>query len=625
MTIYSKEAFTPPQGDVLARVRKGQDNLYRLSTDVLGSWAAPPESASPSARFATQRGPVTRAVWHQRLGHVNDRDLDLLATTSATGIQVRKDNRTHQGPHHVCEPCILAKMTRFPFSRSITKTTHPGEIVVSDLKGPFRHPAIDGGWRYFVTYVDLHTRFTKVYLLAQKSDQLRAFKIYEATICNRFESSIRCIETFQSDNGGEYVSAAAKDYFAERGIHHRTTVAYNPQSNGVAERINRTIMEIAESLRIQADLPPQFWSLFVFHAIYLLNRRPHAALSGKTPFEAWWSRKPNLSHLRVPGCDAWALTPVVKRHSQDHHARRGIFVGYAPTQKAYRLWDHENNKIIISQHVLFDESSFTFGRVPTQDRSPALSREPALSPGADIPNDELPVVIPTPQRREAPANIYNVLMSDDDREDDDDPVESAAQPRADEHLDEDNADLNSAADNGPESDHTRPERRYPDRARKAPGDWWATSSESNAVASTPHDPFIRETCNRIRHYAAATSRASPSPSSDGLPRPCLKGIMASDINSNVTLRQAISGPYGGYFSDAAHKEFSNLLHFCTWELRHLPQGRKAIGCKWVFKVKAKDDGTVDKFKARLVIQGFSQRPGIDYDETFAPVAHQESI
>jgi len=625
MTIYSKGAFTPPQGHVLARVRKGADNLYRLSTDVLCSLAVPPEIASPSARFATQRGPVTRSVWHQRLGHVNDRDLDLLATTSATGIRVLKNQRPQQCHQQVCEPCILAKMTRFPFSRSTTKTTHPGEIIVSDLKGPFQHAAIDGGWRYFVTYVDLHTRFTKVYLLTKKNDQLNAFKIYEATICNKFESSIRCIETFQSDNGGEYVSAATKDYFAERGINHRTTVAYNPQSNGVAERINRTIMEIAESLRIQADLPAQFWSLFVFHAIYLLNRRPHAALSGRTPFEAWWGRKPSLAHLRVAGCDAWALTPVVKRHSQDHHARRGIFVGYAPTQKAYRLWDHVNSKIMTSQHVLFDESSFTFGRVPKLDPSPALSGKPALSHGSDIPDDELPVVLPTPPRKDSSSNYYDVLMSEDDGEDDDDQDDSATQPRNADHADRNDVEIDVAADNGHGSDHVRPERRYPDRARKSPGEWWATLSEANAVASTPHGPFIQETCDHIHNYAAATLRAGRSPSSDALPRPSLKGIMACDINANITLRQAISGPYGGHFSDAAHKEFSNLLHFRTWELRHLSQGRKAIGCKWVFKVKAKDDGTVDKFKARLVIQGFSQRPGIDYDETFAPVAHQESI
>src|SRR5271169_5627672 len=112
---------------------------------------------------------------------------------------------------------------------------------------------------------------------------------------------------------------------------------------------------------------------------------------------------------------------------------------------------------------------------------------------------------------------------------------------------------------------------------------------------------------------------------DKLPRPCLDGIMASDIKIPGNLGEALDGPYGGYFSDAVHKEFKNLIHFETFELRQLPPGRKAISCKWTFKVKAKADGTIDKFKAHLMIQGYSQRPGIDFDETFAPVAHQESI
>lgn len=142
---------------------------------------------------------------------------------------------------------------------------------------------------------------------------------------------------FQCDNGGEYVSNAIKDYFEERGIHSRTTVVRNPESNGISERLNRTIVEISESMGIQAQLPAEFWLLFVFHAMCILNRRTHAALCGKTLFEAWCGTKPSVSHLRVAGCDAWVLTPPATRRAQDHDARRGVFVGYAPSQKAYQV------------------------------------------------------------------------------------------------------------------------------------------------------------------------------------------------------------------------------------------------------------------------------------------------
>jgi hypothetical protein len=101
--------------------------------------------------------------------------------------------------------------------------------------------------------------------------------------------------------------------------------------------------------------------------------------------------------------------------------------------------------------------------------------------------------------------------------------------------------------------------------------------------------------------------------------------MAYDVEEPRSLREAIDGPFGGYWSDAARNEFRSLTQFKTWKLERLPQGRKAIASKWVFKVKANANCSIEKFKARLVVKGFSQRPGIDYDETFAPVAHQESI
>lgn len=242
MLIYAREGFTPARGHLIAKVRKSADNLYRMSC------SQPNDKHQPSAHFTTQKGAVTRKVWHERLGHLNSRALDQLLNASE-GIKIKSSDTEDNS--NLCEPCIMSKMTRFPFLPTTPKTTHPGELVHSDLKGPFKHPAIDGPWRYFVTYVDYHTRFTKVFLLEHKRDQLRAFRIYEATITNKFNSPVRTIESFQSDNGGEYMSKAVQDYFEAKGINHRRTVPYNPESNGIAERINRTIMETSEALRTQ--------------------------------------------------------------------------------------------------------------------------------------------------------------------------------------------------------------------------------------------------------------------------------------------------------------------------------------------------------------------------------------
>lgn len=639
MIIYRKDHFCPPSGSILAVVPKGPDNLYRMSNSVIQQLASttnsnPPAASSPPATpaarappaapaihtgpmasFASQRGPVSRKIWLQRLGLVNQRDFDRLLAEPAHKINVLKVS--DDDPTDLLEPSILAKMTRFPFSSANHKTTHAGEIIFSDVKGPIATPGVDGGWRYFVTYIDCHTRFLKIFLLKRKSDQSDAFKTFEATICNKFKTNIACVETLHTDNGGEYMSNADKAYFRQRGILHRTTVAGNPQSNGVAERINRTIFEIAEAMRIMSNLPRSFWSLFVFHAVYLYNRRPHSALNGITPYQAWWGHPPTLRHLRVPGCDAWALTPVSQRRAQDHHARRGIFVGYAPTQKGYRLFNPATNKIMISTHTLFNEKSFTFGRdryfdeqIPStpgpQPSVPAVSNLPD-----EVPDDDLPLINhrARPQHEAIPLNNQWAPLDDDDDDNDNNEINGPIHDNDDDHL-----------EHYPPASAPSEPSRYPQRERHPPGQWWEAPA-ANTAAQGPSCE-VTDACQHIHHYAF--NSFAPRPPTDNLPRPCLDGIMASDIDVNLTLRQALNGPYGGYFSDAAHKEFRSLLQFRTWELRHLPKGRKAIGNKWVFKIKAKDDGSIDKFKARLVIQGFSQRPGIDFDETFAPVAHQES-
>ena len=102
---------------------------------------------------------------------------------------------------------------------------------------------------------------------------------------------------------------------------------------------------------------------------------------------------------------------------------------------------------------------------------------------------------------------------------------------------------------------------------------------------------------------------------------------ACNIETPNSISDALreDNPLRAKWQEADDREYKNLIDNGTWELCSLPAGQKAIDNKWVFKVKAKEDGSIDKFKARLVVKGFSLRPGIDYDETFSPVAHLSSV
>ena len=128
----------------------------------------------------------------------------------------------------------------------------------------------------------------------------------------------------------EYISAEFEEYMKKEGITHQLTVPYSPQQNGVAERFNGTLMEMARSMLHGANLPKGFWGEAVMAANYLKNRSPHKALKEEaTPLEAYSGYKPYVGHLRVFGCTASVLVPEQRRTKLDIRFWRGVFVGYA--------------------------------------------------------------------------------------------------------------------------------------------------------------------------------------------------------------------------------------------------------------------------------------------------------
>jgi len=160
-----------------------------------------------------------------------------------------------------------------------------------------------GGARYFVTFIDDFSRKIHVYLLRTKGEVFDKFKEYKALVDNQTDMKIK---TFRSNNGGEFVSKKFDNFWHECGIQRQTSAPYTPQQNGVAERANRTIMECVRSMIPTQGLDLEFWAEAVNTVVYIKNQCPTKAFESKTPQEAWTGRKPNVSHLRVFGCKAFA-------------------------------------------------------------------------------------------------------------------------------------------------------------------------------------------------------------------------------------------------------------------------------------------------------------------------------
>jgi hypothetical protein len=238
------------------------------------------------------------------------------------------------------------------------RATKPLEIVHSDVCGPMRTTSL-GGARYFVTYIDDFSRKVWVYLLKSKGECLEKFKEFKALVETQSEHKIK---VFRSDNGGEYISKGFQGFLKAHGIEKQTFTPYRPQQNGVAERANRTLVEMARSMLHAQNLKKSLWAEAVVNAAYTRNQCPSRALLSITPEEAWSGRKPCISHMRVFGCIAYAMVPDENRGKLDAKGTKCLFLGYCEGTKAYRLMCVQSKKIIKCRDVEFMEDSTSVGK-----------------------------------------------------------------------------------------------------------------------------------------------------------------------------------------------------------------------------------------------------------------------
>jgi len=195
-----------------------------------------------------------------------------------------------------------------------------------------------------------------MYFLKSKDQQLDAFKAFKARAERQLNTTLKCI---RSDRGTEFFNKAEKKYLEDLGIEHQSSLPYSQQQNGRAERFQQTILNKADSLRHQAGLSEGFWKFAVMAAIYIYNRTPFARADWKTPYELWFRNQPNVSRLRVFGCQAYVHILKEKRSSKlSAKAKEMIFIGYLPSSKGYYFWDPKGHVIVESRDVVFDKSHF---------------------------------------------------------------------------------------------------------------------------------------------------------------------------------------------------------------------------------------------------------------------------
>ncbi|KAE9091335.1 hypothetical protein PF005_g18013 [Phytophthora fragariae] len=237
-------------------------------------------------------------------------------------------------------------------SGSTVKTTGVLDLVHSDVMGPMQCSS-KGGARFVVTFIDDFSRFVHVFLISAKSQVFQSFVTYKNLVENQTGARVKCL---RSDNDKEFINKRVRTFCGEQGIIQQTSAPYSPQQNGLAERMNRTIVEMARSMLLYMGLELEWWGEAVNAAVYTINRVPNTARPHVSPFEVFFGKRPDLSHLRVFGSRGFVHVEKSKRSKWDPKAHHCIFLGYSDTSKAYRVWDLETERVLTSRTVLLDEN-----------------------------------------------------------------------------------------------------------------------------------------------------------------------------------------------------------------------------------------------------------------------------
>jgi len=527
--------------------------------------------APPKANVASAAKTGVPVVWHRRFFHLGYDNL-AKAAKIVDGLPA-SEVIPERVAGAVCPPCVAGKMAKAPYKPS-TSVVGRLELLVSDTCGPFQ--ASLGGAKHFVTLMDKKTGLLVAVPIKAKSDVgvvIRSKVPMLERLCGDKARRIRF------DGAKEYITATQRQWYSDAGIDIETTPPYSSQSNGVAERANRTIKDRARAALADAGLGPKMWAEAVVAAVYVMNRSPRAG-QDKTPWEAFTGKRPDVAGLRVWGSKAYALLPAKQQKGMAPKTTVGTMVGYAVGGNGYRVYVPTTKEVVVRRDVVMDESGIgSQGPAPQwldggEDPPVAAPRGDAGGPPTPTPGVS-PVLTPSPSGTSTGSSSGTTG-----------PTGTAAGqwPAApiEDAVEAARRIALPASDEESGSDDDEQVRRYPLRERAPPRPWHGGAS----VAAAGQEPKVHR---------------------DQLPPP------------PKDAEEARQRPDWPQWKEAIEKEEASMMDNNVWTKSKLPRGRKALKTKLVFDYKYKQTGALDRYKVRLVALGCRQQPGRDYNETWAPV------
>ena len=534
------------------------------------------------ALSAIKKDSTTFSIWHQRLGHPHAKGLSFLKDKNLIDVSVWVSKPS------ICVSCQMGKSCKIPFNKANKISMFPLEKIHCDLWGP-APIASNQSFRYYAIFVDDFSRFTWLYPLRKKADFFDCFVKFQKLVENQLD---RKIKVFQYDGGGEFNSTAFQGLLSTSGISLQVSCPYTPEQNGVAERKHRHIVETGLTIFFHANLPLHLWVESFSTAAYLINRLPSPGLNNVTPYYHIHNRNPYYGGLRVFGCQCF---PSLRHHNNSKFSKKTypcIFLGYSPLHKGYRCLEPHTKRVYISRHVVFNEEVFPYRPNPPQVSTPNfdLIQYPSTDEwfSKDSSTDSLPL-----ETENVPAKHRGCC---------DTPLQS-----------HDNDATNDDSSSAPISISS------------------SSTDENNTASSTststaPSSIDVPDDSSSTNVPSSSLPIALSKPQRDCHPPPYLKDYATVAISSKPVEPKTLKSALKDLNWVAAMKEELAALHDNhTWALVPRPLNVNVIGSKWVFRINTKEDGSIDRFKARLVARGFTQIPGVDFDNTFSPVIKPTTI
>ncbi|GJT07274.1 putative ribonuclease H-like domain-containing protein [Tanacetum coccineum] len=548
-------------------------------------------------------------LWHRRLGHVNFKTINKLVKGNLVRGLPSKLFEINQ----TCVACQKGKQHRASCkTKTVSSISQPLQMLHMDLFGPTFVKSLMKKM-YCLVVTDDFSRFSWVLFLATKDETSEILKTFITGIENLIDLRVKVI---RCDNGTEFKNRVMNQFCEMKGIKREFSVAITSQQNGVAERKNRTLIEAARTMLVDSKLPTTFWAEAVNTAC----------------------RKPALSFMRPFGCPVIILNTIDHLGKFDRKADEGFFVGYSTNSKAFRVFNNRTRIIEENLHVQFSENTPNIaGSGPNW-----LFDIDALTKSMNYK----PVVAGNQSNGSAGTKACDDAGKA--RMETDSPDAGFKRSREEDNMDTEDPGNESEASGKdsevPSTEEPREDQRVnqeldainvvdPKTSIKLPYDPNIPELEDIVYSDNDEDVGAEADINNLDAFMPV----SPIPTTRNSNRNQSWDQIIGDLNSAPQTRRMTKnlkehGLFSSVLQRTNHKDFQNFLFACFLSqeepkktLVDLPNGKRAIGTKWVFKNKKDERGIVIKNKTRLVAQGYTQEEGIDYDEVFAPVARIEAI